>query len=503
MRAWIALLTITACTFVAPAQASAVGWGINLDGIAGGSPPLFTYQVNPYFAELLGGPSCASATSNAVCYARIDIPWDAVNNGKGSFAAGTCVASPSGPGSLAAIYADEVAAAARAVGIDHVLVALTSALNTSPDDIWPTDSEYQCGLSGLERAAPGVTQWEIFNEPDSAYIPDSIPGGGPNCAQRNGTWVAAQDQCVLGSSAVSPPGGNGHGGSAQAAAYWYLDAKTVDPNPAHTMVAGGFNFNSSSCVTSKCYYLSGYFRALSRIYPRPPDVVALHPYLDVDFAALNGGDPLPPASSGLPSAQAAIAAVDQIYPTDPVVWLTEVGVWLTNSGADEASSVCGDGNPEDDGTWLACLNGNPTAQALAAEGYLQLPSESPQIARVYYYDFNNQNVGWDSGLVNTNAPQLGANGYGAPRASWCVLRSFVQGEDPATAANDAVSPGSRCYDQNPRDATYAPVVAQHFVAQAVPAATTASAADVQRDFVLTVAARLQTLLGSLVPGRID
>lgn len=504
MRAWIALLTITACTFVAPAQAEAVGWGLNLDGVVTGSPPVFTYQSNPYFTGLLGGSSCANVTSNAVCYASVYIPWDAVNDGKGSFSAGTCQASPSGPGTLAAQFSDEVTAAAQAVGMDHVLVALTSALNTSPDDIWPTDSEYECGFSGLERAAPGVTQWEMFNEPDSAYIPDSAPGGGPNCVARNGTWVAAQDQCVLGSSVASPPGGNGHGGGAQAAAYWYLDAKTVDPSPAHTMVAGGFNFNSSSCVTSECYYLSGYFRALSRIYPHPPDVVSLHPYLDVDYAALNGGDPLPPASSGLASAQAAIAALDQIYPTDPVVWLTEVGVWLTNSGQNAASSLCGDGNPEDDGTWLACLNGNPTAQALAAEGYLRLPSESSQIARVYYYDFNDQNIGWDSGLVNTNAPVIGRSGYGAPRTIWCVLRNFAQGDTPAMAASNAVARDSRCFDQNPRDATYAPVVAQHFVAPPAPAppAATESAADVQRDFVLTVADGVQTVLGSLVPGRI-
>jgi hypothetical protein len=267
------------------------------------------------------------------------------------------------------------------------------------------------------------------------------------------------------------------------------------------MVAGGFNFNSSSCVISKCYYLSGYFRALSRIYPRPPDVVSLHPYLDVDYAALNGGDPLPPASSGLPSAQAAIAAVDEIYPTDPVVWLTEVGVWLTNSGQNPASSLCGDGNPADDGTWLACLNGNPTAQALAAEGYLRLPSESPQIARVYYYDFNNQNIGWDSGLVNTNASVIGANGYGAPRTIWCVLHNFAQGETPAMAASNAVAPGSRCFDQNPRDAAYAPVVAQRYVAPP-PTPVAETAAEVQRDFVLTVADGVQTLLGSLVSRRI-
>ena len=205
--------------------------------------------------------------------------------------------------------------------------------------------------SGLEQAAPGVTEWEIFNEPDSAYIPDSAPGGGPNCAARNGVWVASQDQCVLGSPKAAPSGGNGHGGSAQAAAYWYLDAKRV--NPSDTLVAGGFNFNSSSCLPATCYYVHGYFRTLSSIDPNPPDAISLHPYLDVDYAALNGGDPLPPATSGLPSAQGAIAAIDAIYPTDPQIWLTEVGVWLTYWGKDAVTSVCGDGNPQDDGSWEA------------------------------------------------------------------------------------------------------------------------------------------------------
>ena len=501
MRVWIVLLTLLACVLVTPARATAVGWGINMDGtVEPGNPPAFTYQSNPYFADLLGGASCARATSNGVCYAKLYVPWDAVNDGKGSFAAGTCQKSPAGPGTPEATFVDEVAAAARAVGVGHVLVGLTSALNTSADDIWPTDSEYECGLAGLEQAAPGVTEWEIFNEPDSAYIPDSVPGGGPNCTGRNGLWVASQDQCVLGSPKVTPSGGNGHGGSAQAAAYWYLDAMRV--SPSDTLVAGGFNFNTSSCLPSTCYYLSGYFRTLSAIDPSPPDAISLHPYLDVDYAALNGGDPLPPATSGLPSAQGAIAAIDAVYPTNPPIWLSEVGVWLTYWGKDDVTSVCGDGNPQDDGTWQACLNGNPTAQALAAEGYLRLPSESAQIARVYYYDFNDQNVGWDSGLVNLNGPLLGANGYGAPRMAWCVLHNFAEGENPTTAEMNAVRPGSTCNDQKPADATYAPVVAQHFIAGApsVPAAATEPPDQVGREFILTVADGVKTLLGSLVPG---
>jgi hypothetical protein len=500
VRVWIALLTATACTLLVPASALAVGWGMNMDGSAQpGNPPAFTYQSNPYFTELLGGASCARATSNGICYAKLYVPWDAVNDGKGSFAAGTCKKSPAGPGTPAAAFVDEVAAAARAVGVGRVLVGLTSALSTSGDDIWPTDSEYECGLAGLEHAAPGVTQWEIFNEPDSAYIPDSVPGGGRNCTARNGTWVASQDQCVLGSPKVTPSGGNGHGGSAQAAAYWYLDAMRV--NPSDTLVAGGFNFNTSSCLPSACYYLSGYFRTLSVIDPNPPDAISLHPYLDVDYAALNGGDPLPPETSGLPSAQGAIAAIDEVYPSDPQIWLSEVGVWLTYWGKNDVTSVCGDGNPQDDGTWQACLNGNPTAQALAAEGYLRLPSESPQIARVYYYDFDGQNIGWDSGLVNLNGPLGGPNGYGAPRMSWCVLRNFAKGQSPATAEMNAVRSGSACNDQTPTDVAYAPVVAQHFVpAPSTPPAATEPPAQVGHEFVLAVAEGVETLLGSLVPG---
>jgi hypothetical protein len=502
MRAWIVLLAVAVCPLVAPAPAIAVGWGINMDGsVVPGSAPAFTYQTDPYFAELLGGASCAQATSNGVCYARIYVPWDAVNDGKGSLSAGSCQKSPAGPGTPAAAFADEVAAAARAVGVGHVLVALTSALNTSTDDIWPTDSEYECAFSGLEQAAPGVTQWEIFNEPDSAYIPDSIPGGGPNCVARNGVWVAEQDQCVLGSRAAAPSGGNGHGGSAQAAAYWYLDAKRADPSSGHTLVAGGFNFNTSSCVPSACYYLSGYFRTLSAIYPAAPDAIALHPYLDVDYAAVNGGDPLPPPTSDLPSAQGAIAAIDRTYPTNPQIWLTEVGVWLTNSGKAAVTGVCSDGNAPDEGTWLACLNGNPTAQALAAEGYLRLPSESSQITRVYYYDFNDQNVGWDSGLVNLNGPLLGSGGYGTPRVTWCVLHNFAEGEPAVTAEVNAVRPGSACYDPNPADATYAPVVAQRFVAgPAPPPDPVEPPAQVGHEFMLTVAEGVQTLLGSLARG---
>src|SRR6202043_1288513 len=126
------------------------------------------------------------------------------------------------------------------------------------------------------------------------------------------------------------------------------------------------------------------------------------------------------------------------------IWFTEVGVWLTDGGKEPVTSTCGDGNPNDDGSWAGCLNGNPRAQARAAEGYLRLPSESAQVQRVYYYDFDGQNAGWDSGLVNLSPPLLGPHGSGTPRTAWCVLHNFAQGQSPTQAAVDAVRPGSTC-----------------------------------------------------------
>jgi hypothetical protein len=387
-----------------------------------------------------------------------------------------------------------VQAATRLFGAGHLLVSLTTAPPGSSDDIWPTDAEYECGLSALERQAPGVTEWEVFNEPDSNY---AAATDGTDCTHRNGAWVGSGGayQCVLGSRKANPPGGNGHGGSAQAAAYWYLDAKRVDSNPAHTLVAGGFNYSSSRCTPTTCYYLGGYMRALSRIYPRPPDAIALNPYIDVSYAALNGGDPVPPAASGLPSAQGAIVAIDRFYPNDPPVWFTEVGVWLTDAGKEPVTSNCGDGNPQDDGSWAGCLNGNPNAQALATEGYLRLPGESGQVRRVYYYDFDGQNPGWDSGLVNLSPSLPGQRGYGVPRTAWCVLDDHLHGDTPAAAAADAVRSGSRCDDlQGGNPAAVDVAYLSDPLASSVPPAVTPG--ELGQAIALTVAQRIRALIAA-------
>ena len=86
-----------------------------------------------------------------------------------------------------------------------------------------------------------------------------------------------------------------------------------------------------------------------------------------------------------------------------------------------------------------------------------------------------------------------------------MLHNFALGQAPATAEMNAVRPGSPCNDQHPADATYAPVVAQHWVAAPATAPPPPQdAADapgqVGHEFVLAVAEGVQTLLGTLVPG---
>ena len=205
------------------------------------------------------------------------------------------------------------------------------------------------------------------------------------------------------------------------------------------------------------------------------------------------------ARPGLPSAQGAIVAIDEIYPADPPVWFTEVGVWLTDGGKEPVTSDCGNGNPQDDGSWAACLNGNPNAQALAAEGYLRLPDESDQVQRVYYYDFDGQNAGWDSGLVNIDPPLLGTHGYGMPRTTWCVLYEYSRGAQPAAAAADAVRPGSRCdYAQRGNAAVVDVAYLSDPLTAGAPSEATPG--EVGRDVMLIVSERLRAVLATVATG---
>jgi hypothetical protein len=192
----------------------------------------------------------------------------------------------------------------------------------------------------------------------------------------------------------------------------------------------------------------------------------------------------------------AIAAIDKAYPSDPPIWFTEVGVWLTDGGREPVTSGCADGNPQDLGTWAACLNGNPTAQALAAEGYLRLPDDSAQVKRIYYYDFDGQNPGWDSGLVNLNASLPGSRAGGTPRTTWCVLDAYAHGASPAVAVGAALRPGSSC---DLAQHGSAPAVDAAYLSDPLSSATLAQATpgEIGRDLMLTVAERVRVLASAL------
>ena len=364
------------------------------------------------------------------------MPWDAVNDGKGSFAAGTCEPAPSGPGTPAPCSPRSSARRRGAVGTSHVLVSLTTAPAGRPDDIWPTDAEYECGLSGLERRAPGSREWEVFNEPDSDYTAATT---GTDCTHRNGVWVGS-------GSGYPVPAGKRFGDAVgrQRPRRQRAGGRLLVPR----CQAGGLEPESHAAGRRlqlllargarprPCYYLGGYFRVLSAIYPHPPDAIALNPYIDVSYAALNGGDP---AAAGLVGA-AQRAGRDRgrstrVYPSDPPIWFTEVGVWLTDGGKEPVTSRLrrrqSAGRRE--------LGGVPERQpdrAGAGRGGLPAASRASrdQVQRVYYYDFDGQNPGWDSGLVNLNPPLLGPHGYGVPRTTWCVLHDYAHGATPDAAA---------------------------------------------------------------------
>ncbi len=77
------------------------------------------------------------------------------------------------------------------------------------------------------------------------------------------------------------------------------------------------------------------------------------------------------------------------------IWLTETGDWLDNPNWQ---------NPTTDG--------HPSAQAAAAQAFLNIGSVSPQIQTVFWYGYRQVATPFDSFLVDTR-------GYG--RASYCVL----------------------------------------------------------------------------------
>lgn len=399
-----------ACALAASADATT--WGINLDGFPIGGTT-FPYQGNPYFTDLLTSYSYGDGHHGLIGSARIFVPWDAFS--------GKDCASTSGPAGADFIYK---LSAAHQLGLDPLVAISTGAYYSgygnysgySRDEVWPTDGDYTCAFEALWNAAKGfglqVSQWEVFNEPDS---PVTI--GGTQYYFANGTSYGGN--------------GNGHGGSAQGAAYWYQDAYLAELalnfNTHDTLVAGSFNEASSGAGC--CGYIDSYMNTLVNKVGAFLDNtdVALHPYESIDDAPKNSGNP----GGGLAT---AIGAINRYANGSFPIWLTEAGVELTDVATDSYSAGCSDNTVSDNGKLAACVDDSPPNQAVATEGYLNLPAVSSQVQRVYYYDFASGSPYWDSALMN-----MSGGGNGVPRTSWCALYYYADGNSPAASAWDSAA----------------------------------------------------------------
>ena len=286
----------------------------------------------------------------------------------------------------------------------------------------------------------------MFNEPDSDYTAATT---GTDCTHRNGVWVGS-------ASVVPVPAGKRFGDAVgrqrprrQRAGRGLLVPRRQAGRLEPESHAAGRRLQ---LLLVELYALDLLLprRVLPRAVGDLPAPTGRDRAEPVHRRELRGAERRQsgcrPASSGLPSAQGAIAAIDQVYPSGPPVWFTEVGVWLTDGGKEPVTSACGDGNPQDDGTWSACLNGNPTAQALAAEGYLRLPEESRSgpAGLLLRLRRTEPGLGLGPGQRQPAAARTARIRHAADHVVR-ALRNYAHGATPRRQPpSDAVRPGSRC-----------------------------------------------------------
>ena len=219
---------------------------------------------------ILTSPSCLAEThartnTNGICYARIYVPWDAVNDGKGSFSAGTCQKSPAVPGPGGRVRRRGRRCRACRGGrsctgcADHLSEHVHATTSGRPT------AGMSVASAGSSKPSPGSPSGRCSTSPTPPTSPTRSRAAVPTarlamgygwrlrisaCSAATGRdpvgWQRARRQCPGGGVLVFGRDASGSGARVQ------------------TLVAGGFNFNTSSCVTTSCYYLGGYFRELSR-----------------------------------------------------------------------------------------------------------------------------------------------------------------------------------------------------------------------------------------------
>lgn len=393
-----------------PAAAYADPWGISDTGldVYGGSQAFLSYCGAP-----AGTTTCGSSGA-ADTDARRFMPWDAFGTYNGS----ACVSDSADPndvsnhnGNVNSNLPADIKAwltQARTDGLTPMLSVTPGPgnglvnENASLYPHIPSDAQYKCGVEEaalqLDAASLPVHSWEAFNEPDGSNI----------CGA--------------------------------AAALYYENAvdavNLVSGHASDKVIAGAFKDGQdpASGTHPDCghptgnWYIPDYVGQLTGDHEYPT-WWSFHPYDDVSAFWDGHG-------TGYPQTTDTINFINIVYGLSqeplPSFAITETGAWLRSP------------------TYGAHLNGNPTAQANAAQGFKNILNVSSQIKQVYWYDFeavgdgvSNGSDNFDSALLGIDSPTfIEAGSNGIPRADYCV-QAF--NETPATAVTD-----SRCdFASNP------------------------------------------------------
>ncbi len=393
---------------VLPSLATAVTFGFGDFGLA-------AYGDSASFHALCGwnGTSCGHGGLN-IKDVRLNVPYDSLATYDST--SGSCIATSADPNNWVWYNGVQTPSTqalqswlreAQKDGL-RPLFAISSAVSnltsTEPADNprLPTANDYLCGLEGLMQAAgPGwnlyVHDWEVFNEPEQGL-----------CASTAANFVSLAQQ-----------------------------AAAHEGRSSDTLVAGAFRDNDDPLDGTNhpdCGHPSGdwfvrdYVQKLESLGLNP-QALSWHPYHDVDVSYTG-------TSSWHQTADLA-SYMNQQFPSHPSFWLTEAAVVLN------------------DAMYGPSVDGNPVAQANAAQGFKNLANApgqaySGQVSRIYWYEFQTYGDGasvgsdtWDSALLGLTHSGWIEDGSGVPRASYCVL---AYGDPPSRAVGD-----SRCdYANSPK-----------------------------------------------------